>query len=165
MQNTLIIFAATVMAVFLITSYVKYELTRSISAIYYKLPKNKKWIFTAVLITFAVPLIVAMNYKVAGSPDMVNDISLSLVMAGATFIIFTGLAANARDNEITERNHVIGATGGMILTGIGLFFQPGGWLVVAVAGASLILYFTKPANHTYWIELLNIIIALYILFN
>ncbi len=152
-ENLLVYLSALVLTSLLIYSRLVYGMTRSISAIYYKLKQNQKWIFTATLCGLALPLVAsaAISAIQAGTANAVWS-SVLIAMSG-TAICFTGFAGDARSDEIIEKVHVIGATGGMFLAGAGLLFTSAWFLVVPMALISGFLYWKKVKNHTYWIEL------------
>lgn len=114
----------------------------SISATYYKIKgrKNRLIFYVLTQVLFSGLLIFTF-------------LSHFLTMAG-TFIIFSALAADTRNNDITERNHVIGATGGIIF-GMVAMIQFGLWWIplIMIAFTVPAMYF-KLKNHTFWIEIL-----------
>lgn len=143
MQIILLLLSAGIFVGFLIWARIKYGMTFSISAIYYKLrDDDKEWVFPAVMIGFTAPIILLTWGHSAMS------------IAGV-LIIMSGLTGNARDNKITERNHWIGATSGMFFAGLQLFLWGFYGLVALMAIQTALFWILKPKNHTYFLEFVN----------
>lgn len=153
METTLVYISVAFFIGFVLFAYFRYGMTRSISAIYYEIIdddkisyKLREWIFPLFLFSISVPIIIATW-------------GYSMMTIAGMLIIFTGLAADARDNDITERNHIIGATGGMIAAVIQLFVWQFYVLVGITVLASGLLYWKKPTSHTHYIEDINFAIV------
>jgi hypothetical protein len=122
-------------------------MTFSISATYYELRDDgKEWLFPLVMIAFTTPIVLlAWNH--------------SAISIAGILIIMSGLTGDARDNEITERNHWIGATGGMFFAGLQMLLWQYHILWTAMIVISGTLWTIKPKNHTYWIEVIVYILT------
>jgi hypothetical protein len=134
----LLITSAAIFVIYLVTVYLLYGMTKSVSATYYEL--RYKWVFTMVLWGFSIPLIIA-----ASQP---------LIFLSGAAICFTGAAPGV--DEKMERNwHIGSSVAGIIIGLLALWIHYGYWEPVAIQ-----LAFTVPAkigkmkHHTYWIEVL-----------
>jgi len=132
-----------VLSFIIFTSYVigitvKFGWLRSVSISWYYI-KNK-WIFTLALWTFSVLLAIA------------GDTMLTFLSAVA--ICFTGAAADAKNLKMTERVHIVGATGGIILGMAALIIDFRLWYFVLPQLIFTILAMKcNMKNHTFWIEI------------
>ena len=138
----------------LIVGYLRYGLTRSISALYDKLeedPDTKGWWFTAWQIAFCLPLIVSVIILTIQGNIIWQGIILGMA---ATFIIFSAIAGDTEEHEVVMRVHVVGATGGIFLGAVFMAsIQILGLIVAILAGIGTYYMIRKPVkNHTYWIE-------------
>jgi len=147
---TFVILSIISTIIFLIGSGIKYGMTRSWSAIYYKLKDDEiEELFLIAMILISLPLIIAAGLVTESVQDIWGTIALAI---SGTMIIFSGLAADARNNEITERNHVLGATGGMIMAGLGSLLW-GLWIpVLFMLIGSSVMFIIKFRDHTHYIE-------------
>ncbi len=154
----LLILQAVIVVTFLTISRFRYGMTRSWSAIYYRLKDdNIEELFFWIMTGISIPLIIASGLAVDSLQDIWGTISMSVA---GTMIIFSALAGDARNNDITERNHVIGATGGMRMAGIGFALWGIWWIVLAMIIGSSVMFVKKFKNHTYYIELYVYILTL-----
>lgn len=143
-----------VFGVYVLWIYRKYGVLSSISESYYRLPKNKKLLFTLFCWGFATPAII------------VGD-SVLMFLAGAG-ICFVGAAAAFKE-EMDHKVHYIGAMSGIILSQLSIIFDMGLWPISVFAGLiALAIYLRyrkseKGNAMTWWIEIVafcSIILAL-----
>ena len=136
------IFALGLMLSYLVYVRLRFKMTHSISATYYEI-KNK-WLFTIVLWGFSIPLII-----IAAKPLM--------FLAGAA-ICFTG-AAPGVDEKMERRWHIGSSVAGIAIGTIALWVYYGLWWVVAIQAIFTVLAkYGKMRYHTYFIELLAIVL-------
>jgi hypothetical protein len=151
--------SALVLISFLVYSYWKFKMTRSISAIYYELKEENRWMYTGAMIGLAIPLIIGITSYTANNLTPDSIWAVMFLSVGGIFIVFTGLAADSRSDRNVEMLHIIGATGGMLFGGIGLLFLPVWYWVLPQLILSMLFYFNivKIKNKTYWIEVVNFV--------
>ena len=92
----------------------------SISESYYHLPENRQWVFTLVTWGYAIPLMIV------GSTGL-------MFFAGA-FICFVGAAPGFKTvtDDMENKVHVIGATGGIILGMAAIWFNLHLWPISVI---------------------------------
>lgn len=133
------------MIFYLIYVRLKYKMTKSISATYYEL--DNRWLFTIVMWGFALSFMI-----VAAKP--------LFFLAGAG-IMFVGAAPRVGEKyEMSEKVHIIGSYIGVAVGTLAFWVYYNAWWIPLIQ-----LLFTVPAmkfklrNHTYYIELLAIILV------
>ena len=118
----------------------KYGIQKSISASYYVLPENLRFLFTLFCWGFAFPAII-----------LGVEVTPLMFFAGAG-ICFVGAAAQINE-KFVYRIHMVAAISGIIFSQLAIFFgyhMP--WLNIAsvvLAGLSLL----SKKNYFWWIEL------------
>jgi len=123
--------------------YKTYGMLSSISESYYRLPENSKWLFTVITWMYAIPLIIV------GSTGL-------MFFAGA-FVCFVGAAPGFKSSpdDMENKIHVIGATGGIALSMAAIWFNLHIYPVPIIM-ILFTLYVTSKWNripyHTWWIE-------------
>ncbi len=146
----LIFLQALLVILFLVGSRIYFGMTRSWSAIYYRLEDvGKEHWFVWIMAGVSLPLMAASTLVVESTLDMYGAIVMNI---GGTAIIFSGLAGDSRATEIVERNHVIGATGGMILAGASMWLFGLYEITLLMGVGCLIMYEMQFKNHTHYIE-------------
>lgn len=132
-----------ILSFIIFTSYVigitvKFGWLKSVSISWYYI-KNK-WIFTLALWGFSILLAIAGQ-------------TLLTFLATAA-ICFAGAAADAKNDVLTDKVHVIGATSGIIL-GMAALLDFGLWyLIIPQIIFTVLAMKFNMKNHTFWIELL-----------
>jgi len=118
---------------------IRFGWLRSISISWYHLKAGERWKFTIALWLFAIPIAIA------------GDTALSFLAAAG--ICFCGAAGDAKNDQVTERVHVIGATGGIILGIAALILDFGLWyLALPYIVFAYYMIRKQVKNHTFWIE-------------
>jgi hypothetical protein len=155
---------------FLIYTYKKYGITKSISATFDKLEREgKQWTFQTSQFGFCAFIFIAATIALAN--DYIGWQAMFIPLA-AMAITFSSLAADTEEDELVMRNHVYGATGGIIFAAI--FMATSGWIsfCLAAIGGLVTFYMDEKEvkNRTYWIEwmwfhlfLIDLILETYLL--
>lgn len=122
----------------------RYGITQSISASYYKL--KGKWLFTIALWGFSIPLMIA-----AAKP---------LIFLAGAGICFTG-AAPSTSFKMEERWHIGSSVAGIVFGILGIWIHLGMWWIPAIQAVfTLIFVLLKVKNYTWWIETLAFYLVL-----
>jgi len=151
-MKTIIITGFAIFIIGLIVSRMRYEWTRSISALWEKLeddPKAKGIWFMWWQFVFCLPFIIVAI--VANANGIMGWQSHLLLMAGL-LIMFSAYLGDTEEHHIIMTGHTSGAIGGIASAAFFVVFGINWWL--AVIGVLATWYMkTKPVvNHTYWIE-------------
>jgi hypothetical protein len=121
----------------------KYGILSSISASFYKLPQNRRLLFTFALWGFSFPVIIY-----AGLVD-----SPLLFLAGSS-IAFTGSAAAYNRSKLDLTVHIVSAQAGVIAGAVhNIVYLHDYYIAVAVAIIALIIY-KKVDKYVWWVEVL-----------
>lgn len=142
-MTALFIFMLTAFTAYILFVVKKYGIQKSVSNSYYKLPENKRWIFTIALWSFAFPAIV-LGVEHSG-----------LAFLAGAGIMFVGAAPAFKLHKMEEQVHVAGALAGVI-GGIAFMLVTGLWQValatLALMGVVMLVPKLKE-NKTWWLEL------------
>ena len=148
MEYQLVFYAAMNIIFFSYISIIslKYGVQSSISASYYKLPKNFAWLFTVATWGYAFPaIIVGVEH------------SSFAFFAGAA-ITFVGAAPAFRGTSIENSVHMWGAKIGVVASQLMIVFPPFNmwYITVGFLLCSIFCYFNKHIKpySTWWIEVL-----------
>lgn len=106
-MKELIYLSLFVFIVYNIFTWIYLGIQKSISDTVYKLPKGKKWLFNLFIVGITVPILF-----------YIRDYSL-FSFGAAIFILMVFFTADTKANETRSANHVIGATGGILLAYLG----------------------------------------------
>ncbi len=124
--------------------WIGYGVQRSISNSYYKLPKNRKFLFILFCWLFAFPVMILGDS--------------ALMFAAGTFICFVGAAAAFKGDKMTKWVHMVGAYGGVALAMTSIWIDHDKWYLVVLFAAisALLMVFKKILNYNqiWWIEIL-----------
>lgn len=143
----LLLFSISVFLSYTLYIYFKFGVLKSISDSFYHIP-HKAW-FTFFQWGLSLPLII-----VASTP---------LMFFAGSFMFFVGAAPGFMDDEMEERVHVVGATGGISLATISMWLDFHMWPLSFLMVGFTIWCTTKlndkfpklhVKNHTWWIEVL-----------
>jgi hypothetical protein len=139
----LLSYSLIVFTTYLVWIYSKYGILKSVSDSYYHI--KHKYVFTLVMWSVAIPMaIVGM--------DLNGDTPL-MFFAGSG-IAFVGAASAFKDDKITERSHIVGATAGIVLGFVSLWVDFHLWHVcLFMLAFTLFAVLFKIKNHTWWIEI------------
>lgn len=136
---------------YLIYVYATVGILKSVSDSFYRV---KQPIFF-ILTMFLMPI-----------PMMIVGSTPLMFFAGA-FICFVGAAPGLVRNDMEERVHVIGATGGILLGMASIWIDLHMWYL-SVAMAVFTLYscskWNRIRNHTFWIEVIAFMLMIVALF-
>ena len=141
-MTALYIIMLTAFTTYILFVVKKYGIQESVSNSYYKLPENKRWIFTIALWMFAFPAIV-LGVEHSG-----------LAFLAGAGICFVG-AAPAFKEDMEGTVHVVGALTGVI-GGLLFMLVTGLWYVALITLALMGVVLLIPAlkkNKTWWLEL------------
>ena len=142
--------------------WIKYGIQESISASYYKLPRNLQWLFTIATWGYAFPAIML------GVPY-----SLLAFLAGAAICFVSASPAfrgkDKNDHTMEGTVHMVGAIVGVTAAQLMIFLAPFSmWYInvgfLALCGVSYLIPKMK-VNFTWWIELyafISIVLAYYL---
>lgn len=123
----------------------------SISDSVYRIKHPEYFILTMMIMP--IPLMI-----VASTPLM--------FFAGA-FICFVGAAPCISREEMEEKVHVVGATGGIAIATVSFWIDFHFWYL-SIAMALFVIYacskFNKIRNHTWWIEIVAFMLIITVLF-
>ena len=141
-MTALYIIMLTAFTTYILFVVKKYGIQESVSNSYYKLPENKRWVFTIALWMFAFPAIV-LGVEHSG-----------LAFLAGAGICFVG-AAPAFKEDMEGTVHVVGALTGVI-GGLLFMLVTGLWYVALITLALMGVVLLIPAlkkNKTWWLEL------------
>ena len=143
MNYILLTLSLVIFTTYTVLIWHKYGILSSISASFYKLPQNKRLLFTFALWGFSFPVIIY-----AGLVD-----SPLLFLAGAS-IAFTGAAAAYNRSKLDLTVHIVSAQAGVI-AGVAhnIVYLHDYYIAVAVAIIALIIY-KKVDKYVWWVEVL-----------
>jgi len=163
MEKYLIIISLFVLISYCIFAYLKVGMRKSISDTYYPLRDEKLgFIFQLFIVGLTVPIIYyAKSYS-------------TLLMFSAIFILVVFFTPNTKNDAIQSRNHVIGASGGIVLGFAAMvvkidwqnFFSSHfmyfavGFLLAAFIIMPIPIVKKGVKNHTTWIEIVSCLIIL-----
>jgi hypothetical protein len=151
--------------------YVRYKIgpLKSISDSYFAIKTKWSWLFRCFIAGISIPMIL-----------YAKSVSIPIFYAGL-FILAVGFAPGFKNDKIQSANHVIGATGGILLAYIGLalfvnwsaFYKDLYFYAIVLFLISSVIILPlgklkKPVPyHTWWIEVVayNIIILTLIIDN
>lgn len=138
-QQTSLLLSALIFTLYCAYCLQRFGLTRSISATFYEFKGNLRYLYTAYMWLFSIPMVIAGE--------------TGLLFAAMAGIAFTGTAADVKRSEATERIHV-GGTIASITAGLLSVWLDFGMLWLAITGAvgCLAMWVSQFRNHTYWIE-------------
>lgn len=120
---------------------INYGILPSISDSYYRLPKNRQWLFTITLWSFSFPMIIA------GESGL-------MFLAGAS-ICFTGAAPAFKGSKMEHSVHVASAIIGITAAVFAMFFTLGASIIgIVTLGSMLALKLLKVSNATWWVEVI-----------
>lgn len=143
MDYFLLGFSVVIFTTFAALVWWKYGVLNSISAAFYKLPENQRWIFTLALWGFSIPIIIFGG---------MNDAELLFLAGGA--IVWTGAVAAYNSSELELKIHITSAMGGVILGLAHLTINLHLYYLVAGATVIAFLLYKRSKNYTWWIEML-----------
>lgn len=123
---------------------IRYKIQPSISDSYYRLTGIDRWLFTLSTWGYTVPL-------VASVVTWTKWTDLLIVFAGG-LLCMVGIFPDFR---ITKRFHEIGAEGGILLAFIWILTTPIWFIAIPSILIIAFLFWRKPRNHTFWIEVLS----------
>jgi hypothetical protein len=150
---------ASLLIFFSYTTYIiiKYGIQRSISASYHKLTIAEKWMFTLSTWGYVMPIVLA---------GVGQSTWQDILLLFAGFLLCTvGVMASDKAPE-QKKWHTIGAEGGILLALLWAITTPAWFVVIPGIGMMYMLFKTKPANHTWWIETIayySLVLATYLL--
>lgn len=152
-MNTLFIVTLITFHAYLVFIYLKYGTIFSISNSYYALPKGANSLFTLYTWLYSIPLTI-IGLDLFGT---------HLMFFAGMAIAFVGAAANFRQNELTNKVHVIGAGAGVVAANLSLIFDFKMLILslvsLSIAGLVIVLGKAKIAfknSYIYWAELVII---------
>ena len=135
--------------------FISHGVPRSWSQTFYNLEKfyNKKGIGYVYTLALWISMFALLPVVMNTNPIMFLPIAM---------ISFVGAAMDSKLSDMSEKVHVIGASGGIAATIILLWLSYGLWWVAlptALAVGLMMWKKTKPKNNTTWIETLVIFVA------
>lgn len=155
-MEILYIISLMVFISYLTTITWKYGLLPSISESYYKLPSNRKFIFTLFCWGFSLPLMML-------GLEQTDNVLMFLAPAG---IAFVGAAAAFKGNKLTYQVHMTGAIIGVLLSHLAIWILYQQYIVGAIAfGLMIILigltWLKFKVNYFFWIEVIAYLSIIY----
>ena len=138
-------FSLSVFVSYLAYVIVRYGIQPSISDSYYRLKTSGKWLFTIATWGYAFPLL-ADGLSGATHQDL-------LLLSAVSLIALVGVFPDFRITS-ERKLHQIGAEGGILLAFIWGLTTSSWYLIPPSVAIIAILYYRKPKNHTWWIEVL-----------
>ena len=140
-----LIFALSIMTVYLLLVIFKFGWLKSISDSYYHI--KHKYIFTFVLWAFAVLMLLG-----------VNDVIKTAIYPFACFgIVIVGAYTQFKGSKFIKIMHFVGAISGIALGIIGLWVEFGYmWLTLIYLPLYLLAKLVIKRNNFYWIEVFAI---------
>jgi hypothetical protein len=136
----------------------KYNLQTSLSASYYVLPKNLRWLFTAMM-WLCAGLLMPAWIEIADSFLDWRSYLTVLSFFTCALICFTGAAPNFRGCVLESKVHTISATTAAITALLWCFIA--GWqimyvpiIAIAIVTAISVLTKTLKSCLTYWLEMM-----------
>lgn len=141
--------------------YFLYGVQKSISDSYYRLPENRKYLFTLFIFSFAY------SAAVLGANIYITP--------AAWFIMIVGVARAFKESRVMKITHLIGAYVGILygMYGVWVYYKMWYITVFFAVGAILLLVFREHTvakiqgrdeyTHILWIELLAICCIMFVL--
>jgi hypothetical protein len=129
---------------------IKYGIQTSVSESYYKLPRNRQWLFTVFTWTYSLlALIIGLELK---------DTPLVFLSASGIFMVGTAPAFHSKDGKHTLEGivHTVGASVGILFMFIYIGIDLGYWYIALIFTLlTAISYFIKVIknNYLWWIEI------------
>lgn len=140
-QLSMFIMMLTVFISYVSYIWIKFGIQKSISASYYALPENQRFLFTLFCWGFAFPAII-----------IGVEVTLLMFFAGAG-ICFVGAASKILEKDV-YKIHMVAAIGGIIFSQLAIFFGFHMlWLNITSVVLSAIILFLFKKTYFWWIEL------------
>ena len=139
-----LIISGLIFSAYVITIALKYGVQKSISDSYYNLPGKWKFIFTGVLWSFTLPVIIVGNNAL-------------MFLAGAA-IFFVGASPVFKNDRVEKKIHIIGAVSGIILGILSVIIVYELYAFVVLAALLSILLYFKATNSIWWIEIVAFVV-------
>lgn len=136
---TALIVSIVIFTTYLLVIAQKYGIQKSISDSYYNLPGNWKFIFTAVLLGFSIPVMIAGN-------------STLIFLAGSA-ICFVSASPAFNKNKLEAIVHVVGAWSGILLGIAGIILDYKLYSIAILAALLSALLYFKAKYFIWWIEI------------
>jgi len=138
-QIVLLIISAAIFISYALYITYTYGIQKSISASWYKLPNNWRFIFTFTLWGFAIPVMI------------VGDSALFFMAGG--LICFVGAAASFRDLSMTYKVHMVGAYGGVLLGFAAIVINLGYYILPSISALAIVIIWFTVKHKIWWIEI------------
>ena len=151
-MNKLILFSIGIFTAYLVLIYILFKWLPSVSQSYYefkeKYGEKYTWVFTIVLILFAIPLMVAGLDKTAENPFQF------LMFIAPAGIVFTAVAPKFKE-DLEGKVHYRGALVGIIGSILAILFTMQ-FVYIAFFGmtAVALIGWLNVKNKLYWLEVL-----------
>jgi len=153
-MEILLIIAVVVFHLYLILNFLRFKIIPpSISDTYYMLPKNVNFWFTLFCWGYGIPIAIVS----------VNFVGTALMFYAGCSICFVGAASAFKDNSLTKKVHMWGASIAVILSQLSLIFEYSMWymsLISILIGGSIILLGKNKVcfknTYIYWAEFVMI---------
>jgi len=145
MKISILISMALIFYSYVAYIWIKYGIQRSISASYYKLPKDLKWLFTAFCFLFG------MGAAMMGGLDK----SILMFLSGV-LVCFIGVTPNFKDKG-EKWIHMIAAYGSGILSQLAIVFD---YKIIPLALITLtcfmfLMILKRSVKEIWWIEIIT----------